>query len=871
MPRLIEHVTCTAQRHALAVIVLAVACAAAGAWYTVTNARINTDTTDMLSDELAWRVAYEEYKAAFPFFSDTVVVVVDAPTPDLAREAADALAARLADPERFDGTVFHPAGDAFFRRHQFLYLDRDELTALADALSAAQPFLARLAADPGLNGYLALLGEAAEARDLAPELGFETVFDATTGAVDALLEGDTTPMSWQSLVLGDALSLSGRVVFTVQPSLDFGTLLPGAAAMSAIRAAAAELGYGEGGPVTVRLTGPAALAYDELGSVVRGAERAGLLAFIMVAVVLILGVRSVSLVLAVLVTLVVGLVFTATFAVVAVGTLNMISVAFAVLYVGLGVDFAIHFSLRYRELARDLDKTEAIARAARHIGTSIVLCAVTTALAFFAFIPTSYRGVAELGLISGVGMFIGAGCSFTLLPALLELLPRPTMRARQAALRLRYFELPQRRAGSVLLVALALAVLAALALPDARFDLNPIHLNDPDAESVTTFEDLVADADEGLYAIDVVTASETGMAALAKRAQASPLVRDVVTVRDLVPRAQDEKLAVVGDLAFLLGSELEPGEPTSATPADVASAVEGLVARLEAMAAAGEGAEAASAAALAQSLGRLQARLAGASPAEAGALVAALERKLMRHFEPQLASLAAALEAAPVDRGALPDDLRRRWETDDGRYRVEIRPARNLDDNAALEDFVDAVRAFAGDDATGTPVINLEASRSVTAAFYQAFASALVLIALVLYAVLRRVAEVVIVMAPLVLAGLLTTAVMVVQGQAFNFANVIALPLLMGIGVDSALHLLHRFKTLGLQDGPLLGTSTARAVLFSALTTMASFGNLAVSPHAGTASMGVVLTIGLAMTLLCTLVVLPALLARYVEVRRDSA
>lgn len=871
VPRAIGVLTAVSQRYCLLTLVLATLLAAAGARYTVTHVGISTDTQNMLSDRLPWRVAYRDFKAAFPFFADTIVVVVDAATADLAREAADRLAARLASADPAVGEVFHPGGQAFFRRHQFLYLEEDELQALADALGAAQPFLARLAAQPGLDGYLALLEEAAEARDLAPELRLAPVFEATAQALSALLEGDDTPMSWQALVLGEELGAQTRVLFTVQPELDFGSMLPGADAMAAIRAAARDLGYGDGGAVNVRLTGSVALSYDELDSVVRGAEQAAVLAFVMVAVVLVLGVRSLALVVAVLVTLVIGLVYTATFAVFAVGTLNMISVAFAVLYVGLGVDFAIHVALRYRELARELDKSEAITTAARHIGTSIVLCAGTTALAFFAFIPTAYRGVAELGLISGVGMFIGAACSFTVLPALLEVLPRPRLRLVRGELRLRTFEFPQRRAGAVLVVAAMLAVAAALALPRASFDLNPIHLNDPTAESVRTFMDLGGDADEGLYTIEFVADGKAQMEDMAMRIASSPLVHDVVTVRDLVPTGQEAKLAILADLAFLLGSDLEPGVASAPVPAAIDGRLASLAASLAPLANADDERLASAAGALRRAVERTRARLEAADPAAAQAWVAALEHKLMHHFEPQIAALAAGLDAGAVDRDALPDDLERRWVTGDERYRLEIRPAGDMDDNDALATFVDAVRAETGPGATGTPVINLEASRAVTKAFYQAIVSALALIAVVLFYVLRRAAEVAIVMTPLVLAALLTSAVMVVSGYAFNFANIIALPLLMGIGVDSALHLLHRFKTLGLDDGPLLGTSTARAVLFSALTTIASFGNLAVSPHAGTASMGVVLTIGLAMTLLCTLVVLPALLARYVEARREIA
>ena len=237
----------------------------------------------------------------------------------------------------------------------------------------------------------------------------------------------------------------------------------------------------------------------------------------------------------------------------------------------------------------------------------------------------------------------------------------------------------------------------------------------------------------------------------------------------------------------------------------------------------------------------------------------------MRHFPDQLARLQAGLDAVPVTEAALPAELLRRWVSADGRYRLEIQPAERLTGNAALARFVEEVRSVAGPDVTGTPVINIEAGRAVTTAFYEAFGAAGILITVLLYGVLRRVREVATVLAPLLLAGLLTTAFTVVFGIQFNFANIIALPLLMGIGVDSALHILHRYKTTGQDDVPLLATSSARAVLFSALTSAASFGNLAVSAHAGTASMGIMLTVGLTMTLLCTLVVLPALLQRYVE------
>ena len=867
---LIGAVVGRAQRHWLFTIMLALAVTLAGGWYTASNVRINTNTEDMLSDRLPWRIAYNDYKTAFPYFSDTIIVVVDATTPDLANEAADALALRLRQNTTAFNEVFHPAADHFFRRNQFLYLDLDELQTLGDDISAAQPFLARLAADPGLHGFMQLLSEAAQAADEAPRLKLDTIFNAVARAIDGLLDGDQTSMSWQRLMVGDALAGNTRVIFTVQPEIDFGSIRPGHVAINAIRETAAAHGLTESSGVRVRLTGGAALSYDELNSVVSGTERAGLLALVMVAVCLIVGLRSLSLVAATLITLIVGLILTASFAVAAVGTLNMISIAFAVLYVGLGVDFAIHLCLRYRELTATSAKAEAITGASTHIGTSIALCAVTTTIGFFAFIPTAYRGVAELGLISGVSMFIGLACSFTVLPALLQVLPIPRFTAARGFGN-RVAELPQRRAPIILNLTVAVAVVAALTLPFAQFDHNPIHLNDRAAESVTTFMELLDDADEPPYSIDIVAQSSKVVAEVTTQLEQSPVVRAVTSAFDLVPPDQDLKLAAIEDLALIIGSELDLAQPQPVVPHEILRITTTLAARSERLAQMQSGPLREAASALNSALLRLHAHLESADGQRSAAVLESLEHKLMRHFAPQVERLADSLEASEIELASLPEDLRRRWVTDDGRFRVEIHPAHNLDDNVRLATFVNDVRDITGPAATGTPVINIEASRAVTGAFYQAFVSALIVIALVLFFVLRRLLEVLVVMAPLLLAGLLTAASTVLAGIPFNFANVIALPLLMGIGVASGLHILYRYKTLGRGDGPLLKTSTARAVIFSALTTAASFGNLAISPHAGTASMGVMLTIGLGLTVLCMLIVLPALLERYVEPPTQAA
>ena len=200
-----------------------------------------------------------------------------------------------------------------------------------------------------------------------------------------------------------------------------------------------------------------------------------------------------------------------------------------------------------------------------------------------------------------------------------------------------------------------------------------------------------------------------------------------------------------------------------------------------------------------------------------------------------------------------------RWRQDD-HYRMEIYPQENLSNNTAMRRFVTQVRAVAPD-MTGAPVVNIEAGDAVVKAFRQAFTYAFIAIVVLLLVLTEKKRDTLYILAPLVLAILFTGAISVLLSIPLNFANIIALPMLLGIGVDSAIHILHRFRNNPPGNGMLLATSSARAVVISALTTIFSIGNLAFSRHPGTASMGQLLVIGISMTLLCTLFILPSILS----------
>jgi hypothetical protein len=264
---------------------------------------------------------------------------------------------------------------------------------------------------------------------------------------------------------------------------------------------------------------------------------------------------------------------------------------------------------------------------------------------------------------------------------------------------------------------------------------------------------------------------------------------------------------------------------------------------------------------------RLTDALARLEGAEA-AVLADLEARLLAGFERYLDDLDAALGARPLDLGDLPAALTDRWIAADGRARVQATPQGVVVDGEDMFRFAAAVQAVAPQ-ATGAPVVLTEGSRVVVGAFLTATGLTLAAIGLMLGVLLRRLDDAVLTLAPLLLAALLTLATAALADLPLNFANVIVLPLLFGLGVSSSIHMVMRRRRDAVTAPALLATSTPRAVLFSVLTTAASFGSLAVTEHRGMSSMGVLLTVAIAYTLVATLVVLPAMM-HWLDRRRGN-
>ena len=854
------------RRLAWLVVALSALSSVAAGYYLAANFRIITSNENMLSSDLPFRKNAAAISKAFPKLSDNIVIVIDGQTPDLADDAAAALKAKLRERPNLFGDVYDPEGGDFFRKNGFLYLDTKDLYEHSDRLAQAQPFLGALWRDPSLVGLFAMfdlaIDEALKDKGARP-IEMAKALNAVADVVVAQAAGKFRHFSWQELMSGknNGDAARNRRLIVIQPTLDFHSLRPADKAMAALRGLARDLKLTPENGVTLRLTGSAAMEHEELKSVEDGMGLAGVLSLVLVIGLLVIGLRSFRLVVTTTLTLFAGLIWTAAFGILSLGAFNLISVAFAVLFIGLSIDFGIHYGLRYQEgVERGADHAAALAEASEGVGGALTLCAVSAAIAFYSFLPTDYVGLAELGLIAGTGMFIALFANVTVLPALLTVMPAGANACKLppspfAPLVPAFRSFLKRRSRAVCWSALVVGVAAGLLLPKATFDFDPLRLRDPKTESVATALELMTDRDSGPYSITILAENLKSAEALAAKLKNLPAVDKTVTLTDFVPKNQREKLDVIATTAlFLSPSFAAAGTAPPPTPDDRSRALAAFRGRLDSLAAVpGGGADSQAASRLLKALDVLSAG-AGDQPGK----LKDLEKRLLTALPGRLRQLDQALTAAPVTLESLPADVRERYVAADGRSRLEVHPKENLGDREAIARFVAAVRTIAPN-ASGSPVVILEAGNAVLGAFWRAGLISVVLIAAMLFAVLDRRRDVALVFAPLSLAALLTVAASVAVGLPFNFANIIVLPLLFGLGVASGIHLVVR-ESEEEDIGGALDTSTPRAVVFSALTTIGSFGSIALSSHPGTSSMGVLLTVAIAMTMMCTLIVLPALI-----------
>ncbi len=835
----------TARRGGLALALGFIAVTGLAGYYAATHLKVNTDTSAMLDPSLPFQLRAAALRDAFPQTKTDIIVIARAKTLDEADAFIAELRNAVANEQAAFTSVFAPAQEPFFQQNGLLYLSEDALEDRLTQMSKASGLIETLIKSPTVGTLFTTLAgndKLAERSDLGQDT-LQQLYKELSVVVEASIEGEVRPFSWMGALDKDiGASDSHTRLLYATPVLDFSRLQPAKAGIEVLRGEIDALSQKYSGRVEAYVTGDPALRVEELEAVTTGIGLSMALSLILVSLLLLLCYRSAAMVVLTLTGLTITLVLTSAFAAAFMGELNLVSVAFTVLLIGLGLDFAIHLLLHVQERRDDgQDNAAALTGALHEVGPAMALAAPTTALAFLSFVPTKFDGIAQLGMISAAGVIIAFLVSVTFLPAALARLPAAKIRKRSGRIRA-IFQSLSKVAGPVAVVTILIGIFALLLMPQVRFDADQMSLRNPNAPSVIGFNMLFDDAATVPYRLTRLVGSEAAARETSTEAAALPLVASTRSLPDFVPEDQDEKLELIdfaaGTLVFALAAE-----PASIEGPPATEGIAKLQARLKEAYADGPGA-------------RLAALLGDLAAANDPAAIERLEQNIFRYWPQLVDRLSAQMNADYIDVDTLPASLRERYLSADGIWRVDILPKQDLRDNNALNAFVDDVENLFPD-LTGGALQSKKAGEVISNAMLQATLIAFAVIAVFLWLLVRRILTVLLVLFPLLLAAILTAATGVLLDTPFNYANVIVLPLLIGIGVDSGIHLVMRHDQVTAGEG-VYGTSTPRAVLFAALTTVASFGSLMLSPHRGTASMGELLTIAIAITLICTLVVLPA-------------
>ena len=842
-------------RFAPLTVALGLILAIGSGYYTAHHFIINTDINTLISDKMDWRQRDVQFDKAFDRDSN-ILAVVEAPTPELTGAAAAALEAKLKG-DKTNFVSMQPLGTGeFFEKNGLLFLPVKDVADVTGQFEQAAPLIEIMAGDPSIRGLTGALetGLAGVKRGEVKLDNAARPFNLIAQTVEDVLNKGTAIFSWRELTSDKPLADSDKRAFIeFKPVINYGALEPGKNATDAIRKAALDADLPGKYQARVRLTGPIPIANEEYSTVQEGAIVNGIGTVVVVLIILWLALHSAKIIFSVFVNLFIGLSITTAVGLMLVGSLNLLSIAFAVLFVGLGVDFGIQFSVRYRsERFKNDNLIEALQEAAHRVAIPLSLAAMATAAGFLCFLPTDYKGISELGEIAGAGMVIAFLSSITVLPAILRLINPPGESEPVGYAFLapvdRFLE-EHRVAIVVGTILISLAGLPLLYF--MKFDFNPMNLRNPNAESIATFLDLRKDPNTGANAINVLTHSDEDAKTIAAKLEKLPEVLRVQWLDSFVPDDQPAKLKLIAQAAKVLNPALNP-DSIDAAPSDQENvdSLKSTFENLRKTAGDGNGPGAVAAKRLADALEKL----ANASEATRNKAQAVFVDPL----NVVLDQLRNAMQAGPVTLQNLPEVLLRAWKAKDGLMRVQALPKGDPNDNENLRRFASAVLA-AEPTAVGGPVSILKSGSTVVEAFIHAGIYSLLVIGILLWITLRRITDVLLTLVPLLVAGAVTLEICVLIGLPLNFANIVALPLLLGIGVAFKIYYIVAWRS-GRTN--LLQSSLTRAIFFSALTTATAFGSLWLSSHPGTSSMGKLLALSLVTTLAAVLLFQPALMGK---------
>jgi uncharacterized protein len=807
---------------------------------------------------------------------DDLIAVIESDNPEKNRQFVERLGARMErEPELFKDVFFK--GDLpMLGRKALFFLPEEALVDLHQTLKDYRPFLESFADATNLNSLFRQVNRQFRAAQRQTPEDVETLIQALP-ALTRIVEQATATLRRPGIPPSPgmgALFNAGQEAEQEQYITFGGGRIYLATAHAAGRETSQETvgrlrelvaeTQREVVGVNVGITGETILEQDEMLQSQRDSIRASIIALILVALVFVVAYREIGRPLKAVLALMVGLGYTMGYTTLAVGHLNILTVTFLPILIGLAIDFGVHLITRYEEeLRQNKSEREALELSMVHTGMGIFTGCFTTAGAFFAMGLTDFQGIQEMGIITGGGMLVCLVPMLTLLPVMLLRGGRSLLEhshALRVQRRAKIERLWLDRPYGVMAVTVLFCGLCLSQFPKVYFDYNLLNMQSPRLRSVVFEKKLIESAEHSVLFAAVVADSLEEAIDLERRLLELPTVIHVESMSRFLGMDQTHKIDLIRQIREE-ASQIEFQEPDLSL-VDLPNLRQSLfytrsylglaISELESEPDQKEVLK--EILALRDAINEFLRFRKGEAAAQK---LAAYQQALFHDIRNTFATLARQDIGSPLTIEDLPDPLKNRFVGATGKFLLQVYPRENLWERENQEEFIEEIRRI-DPDVTGTPVQLYEYTTLLRRSYENAALYALAAIGLLVFLHFRSIANVVLALLPVAIGVTWMAGIMGFLGVPFNPANIMTLPLVIGIGVTNGIHILNRFAEE--QNPGILAKSTGKAVLVSGLTTIAGFGSLIQAEHQGISSLGIVMVIGVAACMIAALTFLPALL-----------
>lgn len=851
-------------------------------WYTFARLEFDMSRNNLVGSDKKYHEIYLKFKQDFNV-RDDYVVVVESEDLEKNRQFVERLGTKLEQETNLFTEVLYKGDLKMLGSKALLFMEESDLREMQKALQEYRPFLQTFAQATNLNSIFGLINR--EFRSAAGKTNENTdsliksipalqrVVDLAT---DSIKRTGTPPSPGVTALFGGGNEAQEKLYVT------FGNGRIYLVNTRTVREDQSEEGvvrlrqlvketYDEVPGVNVGLTGEPILEYDEMHQSQKDSTVATILSLVLCAIIFIVSYGETGRPLKATAALIIGLGYTMGFTTLAVGHLNILTVTFLPILIGLAIDFGVHLITRYEEeLRRGSTEHLAIQRAMVNTGMGIFTGCLTTAGAFYAMMLTDFKGIKEMGVITGTGMVLSLLPMMTMLPALIlrgrqnkidqEEHATPNVRARLERL---WLDRPMTVVGIVVVGTLV----ALFPMSRVYFDYNLLHMQSAGLPAVIFQDKLINSASKSVLFAAVVAQSKEEALRLERALTNLPTVASVDSMAKFLVGDQTQKMRLVGEVKQEVATIRFP--PPDLDPVNVPELSRTLwslngylglalaevqkenLPELEH-----------NLSALRKSIDDLRFAMLNSDRRQAGVKLAKYQQALFEDLRDTFRTIRNQDNSSPLTEEGLPSNLRSRFIGKNGLLLLQVYPKKDVWERREQEEFVRDVRTVAAN-ATGTPVQLYEYTTLLKNSYIQAAYYSLGAIIIMVWVHFRKLSAVFLALVPVAVGSIWTAGLMGLFNLPFNPANIMTLPLVVGIGVTNGIHILNRFAEE--QNPSLLARSTGKAVVVSALNTIAGFGSLIPAKHLGIRSLGIVMSLGVLMCMIAAVTFLPAILTMMIR------